>query len=82
MSIIGIRSLSVIKTPPVNRFPVQTYVVYEQQQLIKDAIVKEMLRDGQVFILYNRVETIESKMVEIQKLVPNARIVLAHGQLT
>ena len=82
MSIIGIRSLSVIKTPPVNRFPVQTYVVYEQKQLIKDAIVKEMLRDGQVFILYNRVETIESKMVEIQKLVPNARIVLAHGRLT
>ena len=82
MSIVGIRSLSVIKTPPVNRYPVQTYVVYEQHELIKDAIVKEMLRDGQVFILYNRVETIESKMIEIQKLVPNARIVLAHGQLS
>ena len=82
MSIIGIRSLSVIKTPPVNRYPVQTYVVYEQDRLIKDAIVKELLRDGQVFILYNRVETIESKMVEIQRLVPTARIVLAHGQLT
>ncbi|MBQ8472499.1 MAG: transcription-repair coupling factor [Bacilli bacterium] len=82
MSIIGIRSLSVIKTPPVNRFPVQTYVVYESDQLIKDAIVKEMLRDGQVFILYNRVETIEEKMIEIQKLVPNARIMLAHGRLT
>ena len=82
MSIIGIRSLSVIKTPPVNRFPIQTYVVYEQDQLIKDAIVKEMMRDGQVFILYNRVESIESKMIEIQKLVPNARIVVAHGRLT
>lgn len=82
MSIIGIRSLSVIKTPPVNRYPVQTYVVYEQENLIKDAIVKEMLRDGQVFILYNRVETIEAKMAEIQKLVPTARIVLAHGRLT
>ena len=55
MSIVGIRSLSVIKTPPVNRFPIQTYVVYEQNNLIKDAIVKEMLRDGQIFILYNRV---------------------------
>ena len=51
----------------------------EQDQLIKDAIVKEMLRDGQVFILYNRVETIESKMVEIQKLVPNAVVEFAHA---
>ena len=82
MSIVGIRSLSVITTPPVNRYPVQTYVVYEQSELIKDAINKELIRDGQVFILYNRVETIESKMMEIQKLVPNARIVIAHGQLT
>ena len=82
MSIVGIRSLSTITTPPVNRFPVQTYVVYEQKNLIKDAIVKEMLRDGQVFILYNRVETIEEKMIEIQRLVPSARIVLAHGQLS
>ena len=76
MSIVGIRSLSVITTPPVDRFPDQTYVVYEQKELIKDAIVKEMLSDGQVFILYNRVETIESKLIEIQKLVPNARIVV------
>ena len=82
MSIVGIRSLSVITTPPVNRYPVQTYVVYEQKELIKDAIVKEMLRDGQVFILYNRVETIEEKKVEIEKLVPNARIVVAHGRLS
>ena len=82
MSIIGIRNLSVITTPPVNRFPVQTYVVYEQDQLIKDAIVKELMRDGQVFILYNRVETIESKMDEIKRLVPQARIVLAHGRLS
>ena len=82
MSIVGIRSLSVITTPPVNRYPIQTYVVYEQKELIKDAIVKEMLRDGQIFILYNRVETIESKLTEIQKIVPNARIVVAHGRLT
>lgn len=82
MSVVGIRSLSVIKTPPVNRFPIQTYVVYEQDQLIQDAINKELMRDGQVFILYNRVETIENKMIEIQKLVPNARIVIAHGQLS
>ena len=82
MSMVGIRTLSVITTPPVNRYPVQTYVVYEQKELIKDAIIKEMLRDGQIFILYNRVETIEEKMMEISKLVPNARIVIAHGQLS
>ena len=82
MSIVGIRSLSVITTPPVNRYPVQTYVVYEQKELIKDAITKEIMRDGQIFILYNRVETIESKMIEIQKLVPTARIVITHGQLS
>ena len=82
MSMVGIRTLSVITTPPVNRYPVQTYVVYEQKELIKDAIVKEMLRDGQIFILYNRVETIEEKMLEIQKIVPNARIVVAHGRLS
>ena len=82
MSIVGIRSLSVITTPPVNRYPIQTYVVYEQKELIKDAIVKEMLRDGQIFILYNRVETIETKLTEIQKIVPNARIVVAHGRLS
>ena len=82
MSIVGIRSLSIITTPPVDRYPIQTYVVYEQSELIKDAINKELLRDGQVFILYNRVETIESKMIEIEKLVPNARIVIAHGRLS
>ena len=82
MSIVGIRSISVIETPPVNRFPVQTYVVYEQEEIIKDAIVKEISRDGQVFILYNRVETIEAKKEEIQKLVPSARIIVAHGKLS
>ena len=82
MSIVGLRSLSLIKTPPVDRYPVQTYVVYEQKDIIKDAIVKELLRDGQVFILYNRIDSIDSKMEEIQKLVPNARIIVAHGQLS
>jgi len=82
MSIVGIRSLSVITTPPVDRFPIQTYVVYEKEQLIKDAVVKELMRDGQVFILYNRVETIDSKKEELEKLVPSARIVVAHGQLS
>ena len=82
MSMIGIRSLSLIETPPVDRYPVQTYVIEENKQIIKDAIYKEMSRDGQVFLLYNRVDSIERKVYEIQSLVPEARIIFAHGQLT
>ena len=82
MSMIGIRSLSLIETPPVDRYPVQTYVIEENKQIIKDAIYKELSRNGQVFLLYNRVESIEKKVYEIQNLVPEARIVFAHGQLT
>lgn len=82
MSMVGIRSLSLIETPPVDRYPVQTYVIEENKQIIKDAIYKEMSRNGQVFLLYNRVENIEKKVYEIQSLVPEARIVYAHGQLS
>lgn len=82
MSMIGIRSLSLIETPPVDRYPVQTYVIEANKQIIKDAIYKELSRNGQVFLLYNRVESIEEKVYEIQNLVPEARIVFAHGQLT
>ena len=82
MSMIGIRSLSLIETPPVDRYPVQTYVIEENNQIIKDAIYKELSRNGQVFLLYNRIETIERKVSEIQNLVPEARIVYAHGRLT
>lgn len=82
MSLVGIRGLSLIKTPPINRYPVQTYVVFENDGLIKDAIVKEISRDGQIFILYNRVEYIDNKMDEIRRLVPSARIVCVHGQLS
>lgn len=82
MSMIGIRSLSLIETPPVDRYPVQTYVIEENNQIIKDAIYKEMSRNGQIFLLYNHVDSIESKVKEIQDLVPEARIVFAHGRLT
>ena len=82
MSLIGIRNLSLIETPPTNRYPVQTYVIEENDQLIKDAIYKEMSRNGQVFVLFNSVEKIERKMYELQQLVPEARIVCTHGQLT
>lgn len=81
MSLVGLRSLSLIETPPVDRYPVQTYVIEENSQLIKEAIYKEMSRNGQVYILFNNVERIEEKMYEIQKLVPEAKIVYAHGKL-
>ena len=82
MSLVGIRSLSLIETPPMNRYPVQTYVVEENKQIIKDAIYKELSRDGQVFILYNRVQSIEETRSRIQNLVPDARIAIAHGQMS
>ena len=81
MSLVGIRSLSLITTPPINRYPIQTYVVEESKQLIKDAIYKELSRSGQVFILYNHVDLIEHKVAEIQELVPEARIIFAHGRM-
>ena len=81
MSLTGIRSLSLIETPPVNRYPIQTYVIDENDQVIKDAIYKELSRGGQIFMLYNRIESIERKAFDIQKLVPDARIVCAHGRL-
>ena len=82
MSMTGIRSLSLIETAPVNRYPIQTYVVEENQQIIKDAIYKELSRNGQVFLLYNRVENIESKVLELEGLVPDAKILYAHGRMT
>ncbi len=81
MSLVGIRSLSLILTPPINRYPIQTYVVEENKQLIKEAIYKELSRNGQIFILYNHIETILNKMAEIQNLVPEARIIVAHGKM-
>ena len=82
MSMAGIRSLSLIETPPVDRYPVQTYVLEESNHILKDAIYKELSRGGQAFILYNRVETIEEKKYELEKLLPDARIVIAHGQMS
>ena len=81
MSIAGIRSLSLIETPPVDRYPIQTYVLAENKQIIKDAIYKELARNGQVFILYNKVANIDIELMEIQNLVPEAKIGVAHGQM-
>ena len=81
MSLIGIRSLSLIETPPINRYPVQTYVVEENNQILKDAIYKELSRNGQVYILYNRIQSIEEFSLRVQHIAPDARIGIAHGQL-
>ncbi len=82
MALSGIRDLSVIDTPPFNRYPIQTYVISEDDMLIKDAIFKELSRDGQVFILYNKVEDIEIKTNHIRKLIPDANVSFAHGQMS
>lgn len=82
MSMIGVRSLSLIETPPMNRYPVQTYVLEEHEGVIRDAIERELARDGQVFYLYNRVSDIEKRAARIQKLVPDAVVEYAHGQMS
>ncbi|WP_071130560.1 transcription-repair coupling factor [Enterococcus timonensis] len=82
MSMLGVRDLSVIETPPENRYPVQTYVMEKNPGAIREAIQRELARGGQVFYLYNRVETIDQKVAEIQELVPQARIAFAHGQMS
>ena len=81
MALSGLRDLSIIDTPPINRYPVQTYVVAENDLIIKDAIYKELARKGQIFVLYNRVETIEEQVLKLQKLIPEANIKYAHGQM-
>ncbi|MFD1204486.1 transcription-repair coupling factor [Sporosarcina contaminans] len=81
MSMLGVRDLSVIETPPANRFPVQTYVMEHNLPLVREAIEREMARGGQVFYLYNRVEDMAKKVDEIKQLVPDARVAFAHGQM-
>ena len=82
MSLSGIKDISVINTPPQNRLPIKTYVGEYNEQTVKNAIINELDRDGQVFYLYNRVETIEEFKLELQKIVPQARIAVGHGQLS
>ncbi len=82
MSMLGVRDLSVIETPPENRFPVQTYVMEYNGGLVREAIERELARNGQVYFLYNRVEDIERKAEEISMLVPDARVTYAHGKMT
>ena len=81
MSLSGIKDMSVINTPPKNRLPIKTYVGEWNENMVKNAIVHELDREGQVFYLYNRVETIDEFRLQLQKLVPNARIAIGHGQM-
>lgn len=82
MSMLGVRDLSVIETPPENRFPVQTYVMEYNGGLVRESIERELARNGQVYFLYNRVEDIERKAEEISMLVPDARVTYAHGKMS
>jgi len=81
MSMLGVRDLSVIETPPENRFPVQTYVVEHSGALVREAIERELAREGQVYYLFNRVQGITQMADFISTLVPDAKVAVAHGQM-
>ena len=81
MSLSGIRDISTIQTPPVSRLPVQTYVVEETETLLRDACVRELARGGQVFILYNKVESIHTFAAKVAAIVPEAKVTIGHGRM-
>jgi transcription-repair coupling factor (superfamily II helicase) len=81
MAISGVRDLTVIETPPEARLPIKTYVTAYRPQLVREVILREMERGGQVFFVHNRVETIEKLREELEALVPEARIIVGHGQM-
>lgn len=81
MSLSGIRDISTIQTPPSERLPVQTYVVEETETLIRDACIRELSRGGQVFILYNKVESIFTFAAQIKRILPEATLSIAHGRM-
>ena len=82
MSVVGIRDMSAIYEPPHDRKPIQTYVLEYDKEIIREAITRELERGGQVFYIYNIVSTIENKAQEIEKLVPEAKVAFAHGQMS
>jgi len=81
MAIMGVKSMSLLETPPLNRYPIQTYVLERNDSVIRDAIEREMARNGQVFYLYNRVDDINVVARKLERLVPEARVVYAHGKM-
>ncbi|MCT3603333.1 transcription-repair coupling factor [Lactobacillus acidophilus] len=82
MSMVGVRDLSVMETPPQNRYPIQTYVMEQIPSVVKDACLREIQRDGQVFYLHNRISNIDETVEKLQQLIPNARIASAHGRMS
>lgn len=82
MSMVGVRDLSVMETPPQNRYPIQTYVMEQIPSVVKDACLREIQRDGQVFYLHNRISDIDETVEKLQQLIPNARIASAHGRMS
>lgn len=82
LSIVGVRDMSVIYEPPQDRKPVRTYVLEYDEEVIKEAITRELERKGQVFYLFNKVDGIEKKVGEISNLVPEARVAYAHGKMS
>ena len=81
MALVGVRDMSVIETPPKNRYPIRTYIREFNRELIKDTIRREIGRDGQVYFVHNRVADIDKKADMIRKLLPEARVAVAHGQM-
>ena len=82
MSLLGIRDMSLIEEPPLDRYPVQTYVMEEDDYIIREAIQRELDRKGQVFIIYNRVSGVHMIAERIKELVPEAKIGVGHGQMS
>lgn len=81
MSLIGIRDMSVLEEPPMDRLPIQTYVMEYNEEMVREAINRELARDGQVFYVYNKVKDIDDVTTKIQALVPEANVAFAHGQM-
>lgn len=82
MSLTGARDISVIETPPEERYPIQTYVVEQNDQLVRDAVLREINREGQVYYVYNRVESIEAIAKYLADLIPECKVGIIHGQMT
>jgi transcription-repair coupling factor (superfamily II helicase) len=82
MAIMGVKSMSLLETPPANRYPIQTYVLERNDTITRDAIYRELARDGQIFYLYNKVDDINIVANKIKRLVPEAKVCFAHGKMS
>ena len=82
MSMVGVRDLSVMETPPTNRYPIQTYVMEEMPSIVREAVLIEMKRNGQVFFLHNRIDDIDKVVSQLEELIPEAKIEYIHGRMS